>query len=127
MKNRIALNDMIFYAYHGVRDTEKEQGQRFILNFKAELDFEEAAVNDDLNKTVSYSEVYKFIKKIVENEKYDLLESLAYKIIWELFKSFSRLEMIEIEIKKPMVPIPGVLSNAAVTMSRMRTEVEKDA
>ncbi|ADQ14402.1 dihydroneopterin aldolase [Halanaerobium hydrogeniformans] len=124
MKNSIALNEMIFYAYHGVRDTEKEQGQRFILNFRAELDFEEAAVNDDLNKTVSYSEVYKSIKKIVEAEKYDLLESLAHKIISELFKNFSRLEMIEIEIKKPMVPIPGVLSSASVKMSRKRTEVE---
>ncbi|MCC3144114.1 dihydroneopterin aldolase [Halanaerobium sp. Z-7514] len=127
MKNSIALNEMIFYAYHGVRECEKEQGQRFILNFKAEVDFEAAAVNDDLNKTVSYSEVYKVIRKIVEGNKYDLLESLAYKIICDLFTEFSLLDEIEIEVKKPMVPIPGILSSASVKMSRRRTEVEQNA
>lgn len=122
--DRIALNEMIFYAYHGVRETEKEQGQRFIINFKAELDFAEAAQNDNLNKTVSYSEVYTEIKRIVETKKYSLLERLAFQIIKELFSKFDKLDYIEIEIKKPAVPIPGVLANASVTMSRYRSEVE---
>jgi dihydroneopterin aldolase len=122
--DRIALNEMVFYAYHGVRETEQKQGQRFIINFKAELDFAEAAQNDDLNKTVSYSEVYKEIKRIVENKKYRLLERLSNQIIKELFLEFEKLDYIEIEIKKPSVPIPGVLANASVTMSRYRSEVE---
>lgn len=122
--DRIALNEMVFYAYHGVRETEQKQGQRFIINFIAELDFAEAAQSDDLNKTVSYSEVYKHIRRIVENQQYSLLERLSYQLIKELFREFGRLDYIEIEIKKPSVPIPGVLANASVTMSRYRSEVE---
>jgi dihydroneopterin aldolase len=122
--DRIALNEMVFYAYHGVRETEQKQGQRFIVNFTAELDFAEAAQSDDLDKTVSYSEVYKNIRRIVEKQQYRLLERLSYQIIKELFIEFERLDYIEIEIKKPSVPIPGVLNNASVTMSRYRSEVE---
>jgi dihydroneopterin aldolase len=122
--DRIALNEMVFYAYHGVRETEQKQGQRFIVNFTAELDFAEAAQSDDLNKTVSYSEVYKHIRHIMESHQYRLLERLSYQIIKELFIEFERLDYIEIEIKKPSVPIPGVLASASVTMSRYRSEVE---
>lgn len=122
--DRIALNEMVFYAYHGVRETEQKQGQRFIVNFAAELDFAEAAQSDDLDETVSYSEVYKHIRRIVEKKQYRLLERLSYQIIKELFIEFERLDYIEIEIKKPSVPIPGVLTNASVTMSRYRSEVE---
>jgi len=122
--DRIALNEMVFYAYHGVRESEQKQGQRFTVNFKAELDFAEAAQDDDINKTVSYSEVYKAIKRIVKNKNYKLLERLSYQIIEELFLRFEKLDYIEIEIKKPSVPIPGILANASVTMSRYRSEVE---
>ncbi|MFW5809316.1 MAG: dihydroneopterin aldolase [Halanaerobium sp.] len=128
MKSRdsIALNEMVFYAYHGVRDTEKEQGQRFIINFRAELNFGEAAENDDLEKTVSYSEVYRELEKIFKAKKYDLLETAAYQIIKGIFRAFPLLQFIEVEIKKPAVPIAGILSSASVKMSRKRKEVESD-
>lgn len=119
----IKLNEMIFYAYHGVLESEKELGQRFIINFKAELDCSQAAVNDDLKQTVSYSDIYYKIKEIFIAEKYDLLESAAYNLIKGLFMEFPKLELIEIEIQKPSVPIAGALANAAVKMSRKRTEV----
>jgi len=122
-RDLIALNQMVFYAYHGVYDSEKELGQRFIINFKAELDYNQAAVNDDLEQTVNYGEIYKKIEEIFKAKKYNLLESAAYNIIKGLFNKFPGLEFIEIEIKKPAVPIEGVLADAAIKMSRKRTEV----
>jgi dihydroneopterin aldolase len=122
-RDLIALNEMVFYAYHGVFDSEKELGQRFIINFKADLDYNQAAVNDDLKQTVNYGEIYKKIGEIFKAKKYNLLESAAYNIIKELFISFPKLDVIEVEIKKPAVPIEGVLANAAIKMSRKRTEV----
>ncbi|KXS49558.1 MULTISPECIES: dihydroneopterin aldolase [Halanaerobium] len=122
-KDIIELNEMVFFAYHGVLDSEKELGQRFILNFKAELDYSKAAVNDNLEQTVNYAEIYYKIKEVFLAKKYDLLESAAYNIIKNLFIEFPKLELIEIKIKKPAVPIEGALANAAVKMSRKRTEV----
>ncbi|MGM0498762.1 MAG: dihydroneopterin aldolase [Bacillota bacterium] len=122
-RDLIALNEMVFYAYHGVYDSEKELGQRFVINFKAELDYNLAAVNDDLQQTVNYGEIYKKIEDIFKAKKYNLLESAAYNIIKGLFVEFPKLEVIEIEIKKPAVPIKGALADAAVKMSRKRTEV----
>lgn len=125
MKSRdlISLNQMVFYAYHGVYDSEKELGQRFIINFSAELDYNKAAINDDLQLTVNYGEIYTKIEEIFQAKKYNLLESAAYNIIKELFLSFSSLEFIEIEIIKPSVPIKGVLADASIKISRKRSEV----
>jgi len=122
-KDLIALNEMVFYAYHGVYDSEKELGQRFIINFRAELDYNAAAENDDLDQTVNYGQIYNKIEETFKAKKYDLLESAAYNIIKSLFMAFPQLEAVEIEIKKPSVPIEGVLAGAAIKMSRKRTEV----
>jgi len=120
-KDIIELNEMVFFAYHGVLDSEKELGQRFILNFKAELDYSKAAVNDNLEQTVNYAEIYYKIKEVFLAKKYDLLESAAYNIIKNLFIEFPKLELIEIKIKKPAVPIEGALANAAVKIWGPRT------
>jgi dihydroneopterin aldolase len=125
MENRdlISLNQMVFYAYHGVYDSEKELGQRFIINFSAELDYNQAAINDDLQLTVNYGEIYTIIEEVFQGKKYNLLESAAYNIIKQLFFNFSSLEFIEIEIIKPSVPIKGVLADASIKISRKRNEV----
>lgn len=119
-KDIICLNEMIFYGYHGALDEEEEMGQRFIVNFTGYLDLEEAASSDNLKKTVHYGKVFEIIKDTVENERFDLIEALAYRIIEKLFVGFANLEGIKIEIKKPSVPIKGILKDASIVLERYR-------
>ena len=55
MGDRILLNGMTFYGYHGVRPEEKELGQRFVVDVEMELDLRAAGTSDDLTDTVDYS------------------------------------------------------------------------
>lgn len=74
------MEDMVFYGYHGVMEEEKVLGQKFHVDTKLYLDLKNAGKSDDLNYTVSYAEVYERIKKVVTEERYDLLEALSHRI-----------------------------------------------
>ena len=69
----IHLNDMEFYGYHGALPEEKKLGQRFRLTVSLAASLEEAGLTDDLDKTVSYAEVYELCKMVVEGEPVKLI------------------------------------------------------
>ena len=43
MNDKILLENMMFYGYHGVYEYEREQGQRFYVDVELHLDFSAAA------------------------------------------------------------------------------------
>ena len=53
----IELNDLEFYAYHGVYDEEKEKGNTFIVNLEVTGEFDEAIKKDELTGTIDYEEL----------------------------------------------------------------------
>src|SRR5690606_41009125 len=72
--DKIYLNEMEFYGYHGVLPEETKLGQRFRVNIVAETDFREAGLNDNLELTVSYADIFLLCKEIVEGKPYMLIE-----------------------------------------------------
>lgn len=120
MRDKVLLKGMIFYAYHGVMEAEKELGQRFIVDLEISLDLWPAGDNDDLALTVNYAQVYDLIQKVILGDKYDLIETVAQRITQEVFKQEPRIEQIKVLVKKPEVPIAGILDYAAVELVRER-------
>jgi dihydroneopterin aldolase len=55
--DRIIMKNMAFHGNHGVLQEEKVLGQKFFVDCILSLDLSKAGKNDDLNETVSYSEV----------------------------------------------------------------------
>ena len=86
--DRLILQNMIFYGYHGVFAAEKELGQRFEVDAELYLDLRQAGINDDLEATVNYAEVYTIIKELVEEREYNLLEALAEQIADTLLAAY---------------------------------------
>ncbi|HSH24550.1 MAG TPA: dihydroneopterin aldolase [Massilibacterium sp.] len=122
--DKIYINQMQFYAYHGVFPEENRLGQTFIVDVVLELDLKKAGESDDVRDTVDYGLVYEKIKKIVEEETYQLIERLAEKISFELLRTFSALFACTIRVIKPNAPIPGHLDSVAVEVTRKRTDYE---
>jgi len=56
----------------------------------------------------------------VEGKAYDLIETVAEKISDKLLAEFKTLEIIKVVVKKPEVPIPGVLEWVEVEIERSR-------
>lgn len=118
--DRIIMKDMAFFGYHGVMAEESVLGQKFFISAELFLDLKAAGETDDLNKTISYAEVYNRIKNIVENKRYQLLEALSENIAAEIIKDFSLVEGVTIEVKKPEAPVPGIFDYMAVKITRTR-------
>ena len=119
--DRIHLEGMVFYGFHGVSPAEQEVGQRFVVDLEARRDLRAAGLSDDLRDTVSYSHLYREVKQIVEGSSRKLLESLAEAIAKRILDEFD-VESVRIMVKKPEAPIKGsVLSYAGVEVFRERT------
>lgn len=111
---------MAFYGYHGALQEENRLGQRFFVDVTLYLPLEAAGKSDDLAHTVHYGEVFNEIKGIVEGPPFQLLEALAHTIAEKIFSIFSLVQELEIQIRKPEVPIAGILDYAAVEIRRVR-------
>jgi dihydroneopterin aldolase len=109
MTNIIRIKNASFYAYHGALQEEQDMGGKFEADVDIYTDFSEAAIKDDLKLTINYHDVYKFIKKLVHEKKYNLIETLALMIADELLKKYSCIQKIAVRVRKHSVPVGGVL------------------
>ncbi|HEX3731003.1 MAG TPA: dihydroneopterin aldolase [Opitutaceae bacterium] len=120
MTGRIHLKNMAFYGYHGHHPEENALGQRFLVDLVLEADVEEAARTDSLAAAVDYVRVYAICRKVVEQQKVKLLETLGARIIDAILRECPTVDRVEILIKKPAAPIPGTLDYVAFEAGRNR-------
>ena len=123
MADRIILQNMVFYGYHGVFTAEKELGQRFEVDAELYLDLRQAGVNDDL-KPPNYVEVYTIIKELVEEREYNLVEALAEGIADTLLGVFALSEVV-VRVRKPQPPVGGVMDYFAVEIHRQASKLNQ--
>lgn len=120
MIGNIHLKNMVFYGYHGNLVEENKLGQRFLIDLVLTLDIAEAARTDNLDTTVDYARVYGLVRRIVEEDRVKLLETLANHIIDRVLEASPRVTKVAIVIRKPSVPVDGVLDYVAVETSKER-------
>ena len=111
---------MIFYGYHGASPAEQEIGQRFVVDLEVERDLRPAGLSDELNDTVSYSQLYRLVKDVVEGSRRNLLENVAETIAQRVLEELE-VDAVRVRVKKPEVPMKGsILDHAAVEIFRSR-------
>lgn len=116
--DQITIRNMEIFGYHGVFEEEAFLGQKFIVTAKLFLSVRQAGKTDDLKKSLDYGEACGLIKKLVETERYMLIESLAEEIAEQLLLSFPILCEVEITVKKPWAPVQVSLDTVEVTIRR---------
>jgi dihydroneopterin aldolase len=118
--DKIQLEGMVFYGYHGVAPEEQTLGQRFVVDVEAERGLRAAGVSDDPGDTVDYSLIYQAVKQVVEGPSRKLLENIAEEIAGLVLKSFD-VEAVRVKVRKPEVPIKGsVLAHASIEIYRRK-------
>lgn len=55
--DKIKIKNLKVFAYHGVLQSEKDNGQDFYVDICMHLNSAKAGINDDLNMSVNYAEV----------------------------------------------------------------------
>jgi dihydroneopterin aldolase len=117
--DKIILEGMEFYGYHGTTPEEKSLGQRFILDVELFLDLQPAGISDDLSRTVNYAQVFEAVQSIVCGHPYQLIEALAEAVAQALLEQFPVAEIM-VRVKKPQAPVPGRFTWVAAEITRKK-------
>lgn len=118
--DKIYVNQMEFYGYHGVFPEENTLGQRFIVDLIVEANLQNAGKSDELEHSIHYGELYTLCKKIVEGERYKLIEAVAERIATTCLTQYPLANACTVKIIKPNPPIPGHYHSVAVEITRSR-------
>lgn len=113
----IRLMNCAFFARHGALEEEARLGQRFYVDAVLSVEAPAALEGDDLAATVHYGEAFALIEEIVTGTRRNLIEALANDVAKALCERFSVIVRAEITVRKPAVPIAGVLDFAETTVA----------
>lgn len=116
--DQIRIKNLRIFAYHGVYEQEKEQGQNFIVNAVLHVEMEKAGRSDDIADAVDYGAVCLFIDEYMRENRFDLLEAVAEHVTKELLFTFPAIRQVEMEIEKPNAPIPLRFDSVSVKITR---------
>lgn len=123
--DRIIVKGLKIFAYHGVNEEEKINGQNFILDIDAYLSLALPCESDDVEDTVSYAKIIKAASAIFTSQKDDLIERAAQRVACGLLERFERIDSVRVLLKKPEAPIKADFDYAGVEIYRERKEVIK--
>lgn len=118
-EDKIILHNMVFRGRHGVHPAERQLGQRFEVDVELGLDLSRAMTSDALTDTVDYGRLHAIVREEVEDQRYQLIEALAGAMVRRLLAELP-VTWVLVRVRKPQVPLDGILSFAAVEIQRRR-------
>lgn len=114
--NRVELVNMEFFAHHGCFSEEQIIGNKFIVNFWADANFEKPRESDNIEDALNYQEVYNIIAKEMK-QKSHLLEHVAGRILTAIKEKYPFIENAQVSIDKLNPPLGGLVGASRVVMS----------
>lgn len=115
--DKIIMQGMAFYGYHGVLPGEQEIGQRFLVDLELSTYLGHPGRLDDLSEAIDYADVYGLVEKIVTEERFSLIEALAERIAQTVLGRYS-VEEVMVRVKKPHAPLGGIFDYVGVEIRR---------
>jgi dihydroneopterin aldolase len=118
--DRIEIRDLRVVGVHGVLPEERERAQPFSLDIVAWVDMAEAQRSDALSDTVDYGALAQVATDVVSQRSYRLLEALAGRLADALLITDSRLEAVEVTVRKLRPPLALDVGSTGVRVLRSR-------
>lgn len=118
--DRILVQRIAVFAYHGLLAEEARIGQRFYISLDCRLDLAPAGRSDDVARTVSYADLTEIVTRIATGQRFALIEALAEAIAAEILASHTALDSVRVRVDKPSAPVPAVIDGVAIEIHRSR-------
>lgn len=106
---------MEFHAHHGCLESERRDGNTFIVDFKANIDVSSSVRSDNLEDTLDYGAIYGIIAKEMSVPS-NLIEHVAGRIVTAIEDRFPFLEF-SVRVSKRNPPVDGPASWSRITIS----------
>lgn len=121
MRHKISITGLRVFAYHGVFDFERQNGQDFFIDATIWVDGDSAVFADDLSKTAHYGDLAKGLVEQTKAEPVDLLETLAQRLLdYCLNFSGGIVQKAKVTVHKPNAPMPFEFADVSVTVKAKR-------
>lgn len=120
MNQIIRLSGIEAIGFHGVLESERENGQTFIVDCELEVDTSQSVVTDNIDHAVDYSKVAELIARQIQTEPVNLIEVLADRMALEILNQFLLVKSVEITLHKPQAPISVAFQDVSTTVIRTR-------
>ncbi|GFZ02555.1 hypothetical protein Acr_15g0011630 [Actinidia rufa] len=118
--DKLVLRGLKFHGFHGVKPEEKKLGQKFLVDVDAWMDLQTAGKSDKLSDTISYTEIYRIVKDVVEGPPHNLLESVAQLIASTTLTKYPQISTVRVTVGKPHVAVHGPLDYLGVEILRFQ-------
>ena len=119
--NKIRLNNVQIYAYHGLLPEEKQLGQKFQVDVELSADLNKACITDNIADTVNYEKILEIINLTFKDLNKNLIESIADGIAEKILLLDKVIDVL-IKIRKPSVPLNGICDSVEVIIFREKNE-----
>lgn len=116
--DKINLNQLQFYGYHGMFSEEQKLGQRFDVDLELYLDLQKAGKSDAMEDSIHYGEVYELVRDILEGKPRKLIEAVAESVAEQLLNTLPLLLACRVRVIKPNPPINGHYHSVSVEIYR---------
>ncbi len=119
MTDRIHVEGIEAYGYHGVFPEERTLGQTLIVDLSVACDLRKAGKSDRMEDSISYVDLEAIARQVVEETPYQLVEAVAEEIAERILQLPLALG-VTVKVAKPRVPHPGVRGRVSVEITRQK-------
>ena len=114
MNDVIELRDLRCSAIVGVLAEERDRAQPLVFELELVRPFEEAALNDDIAETTNYADVLSLTVRTATEGRYLLLETLAYRVAYEVLALDEEIASVTVAVKKVRPPVVEDVASVGV-------------
>ena len=119
MKCKIELEGTEFHAFHGCLESERRDGNLFMVDFAGDVEFPEGqadpTASDNLADTVDYAAIYDLVAAEMAIPS-DLLEHVAGRIVRAVSEHFPEFSQFSVRVSKRNPPVNGECAWSRVTL-----------
>lgn len=112
---RVALEGIRFFAFHGFYEEEQLIGNEFMVDVFTEMDVSSDG-SDDISNTVNYERLFEIIAAEMRQTR-KLLETVAHGIMARMLAEFPLVDRAEVRIRKMNLPLPGEVKNSLIQLN----------
>lgn len=113
----VLVHGLKVMGVHGVLPEEQTRAQPFAVDLELETDLGPAGVSDQLDDTVDYGAVIDATVRVVQTERYRLVERLAARIA-EVCRADDRVTRVTVTVRKLRPPVPVAVDYVGVRITR---------
>jgi dihydroneopterin aldolase len=113
----IELQGIELFAFHGVLEEERRDGQRFLVDIELDGRDGVAGATDRIEDAIDYRDVVAAVVEVSDARAYHLLEAFATALAETLVGRFP-VTRARVRVRKPDVVLPRPVDHAAIVVER---------